>query len=201
MSPLAEAPVPTGFVDAPIDSQRVFRTILEAMARPGTIVEVPVTVDTPSPLDPATAALLLCLVDHESPVWFDSAAASAETLAWIRFHCGCPISTDPAAASFAVVADAAATPPLAAFHAGSDEYPDRSATIILQVASLIAGDGWTLEGPGIREQAILSVAGFPPRFKEWVRANHELFPRGVDLIFTCGAQLAALPRSTRLVGG
>jgi len=201
MTALADTTIPTGFADPAIDSQRVFRAVLEAMARPGTLVDIPGTIDAPAPLAPATGSLLLCLADHDTPVWFDRRAASAATLAWLRFHCGCPVADDPASAAFAAIADPMTMPPLASFHAGSDEYPDRSATLIVQVPSLTAGEAWMLEGPGIRDQAILSVAGFPPRFKEWVLANHELFPRGVDLIFVNGSRIAALPRSTRLAGG
>ena len=201
MTILAEKTISPGFADPAIDSQRVFRAMLEAMARPGTIVDVPAAVEAPAPLDAATAALLLMLVDHDTPVWFDPAAGSAAALAWVRFHCGSPVAAAPEGAAFAVIADPVAMPPLGAFHAGSDEYPDRSATLIVQVPSLAAGAPWRLEGPGIRDHAVLAVAGIPPVFTDWVRANHDLFPRGVDLVFASGTRIAALPRSTRLGGG
>jgi alpha-D-ribose 1-methylphosphonate 5-triphosphate synthase subunit PhnH len=89
-------------------------------------------------------------------------------------------------------------PPLGAFHTGSDEYPDRSTTVIIQLPALCGGEGWSLRGPGIEEIMAFSPAGLPPLFCSWVQDNHALFPRGVDVIFTCGSSLAALPRSTRL---
>jgi len=200
MPTLADAPHTPGFADPVLDSQRVFRAVLEAMARPGTVVAIPAVLDPPAPLDRATGALLLCLADHDTPVWLDAATANPQVEAWIRFHCGCPLVAEPAEAAFAVIADPLAMPPLPRFHPGSDEYPDRSATLFIKVPSLHGGEPLTLQGPGIRDHAQFPAAGFPPQFKEWVRANHELFPRGVDLVFACGSQIAALPRSTRLGG-
>ncbi len=80
--------------------------------------------------------------------------------------------------------------PLDRFAIGTPAYPDRSATLIVEVAAL-APEGARLSGPGIRDQARLNlpeVAAF--------RANRALFPQGVDLFLTCGTRLAALPRST-----
>lgn len=187
-----------GFADPVLDSQRVFRAVLEAMARPGTIVELPVSLDAPAPLAPATAALALALADYETPLWLDEAAATDTVSEYVRFHCGCPLAARSDQAAFAIIADPAAMPPLDRFHPGSDEYPDRSTTLIIQVASLTGGQPWRLTGPGIRGNAALSAAGFPPEFRTWVQANHDLFPRGVDLVFTAGRLMAALPRSTRL---
>lgn len=193
-----------GFNNPVMDGQRVFRAVLEAMSRPGTIVELPLAVAAPPPLNPASAAILLALCDFETPVWLDPAAGSDALVRYLRFHCGCPLAADPALASFAVIAQPAAMPPLAAFHAGSDEFPDQSTTLIVQVDGLRGGPshhlqaGYRLTGPGIREAACLAAAGLPAEFREWVKDNHGLFPQGVDLIFTDGRALAALPRSTRL---
>lgn len=189
-----------GFSDPVLDSQRVFRAVLEAMARPGTIVDLPLHLAAPTPLDPATAAVALALADYETAVWLDPVADSDAVAQYLRFHCGCPLTAETAAAAFAIVADPRSMPPLSAFNTGSDEFPDRSTTVILQLPTLTAGEAWGLKGPGIRDSARLSAAGFPPGFRRWVEDNHDLFPRGVDLIFTSGALLAALPRSTRLEG-
>lgn len=189
-----------GFADPVAHAQRTFRAVLEATSRPGTIVAAPVLPVAPAPLNPAAAALALTLVDYETPLWLDQAARQPAVVEFLRFHCGCPLVDDPAAAAFALVADPLTMPPLSAFHQGSEEYPDRSTTLIVQVDHLDGGDNWLLRGPGIRDQAILSAGRLPSAFKAWVRDNHALFPRGVDLLFAAPAQLAGLPRSTLLEG-
>lgn len=55
-----------------------------------------------------------------------------------------------------------------------------------------------LSGPGIRDQLCLDVNGLPERFWAERRELAELFPRGLDVVFTAGDRIAALPRSTRI---
>ena len=93
---------------------------------------------------------------------------------------------------------AAGLPDLAALEAGSDEQPDASATVILQVAALGAGRRLRLSGPGLRVPAALAVDGLPDDFPQAWAANPALFPRGVDLLLCCANTLAALPRSVRV---
>ena len=80
--------------------------------------------------------------------------------------------------------------PLSSYPVGTPEYPDRSATLIVECAEL-APTGATLRGPGIRSQASLSLPDI-----EAFQSNHALFPLGLDFILTGGKQVAALPRST-----
>jgi alpha-D-ribose 1-methylphosphonate 5-triphosphate synthase subunit PhnH len=72
--------------------------------------------------------------------------------------------------------------------------PETSATIILQVASLTPGRRFVLQGPGLREPALLGVEGLPLDFGAIWQRNHALFPRGIDLVLCAGDHLAALPR-------
>lgn len=182
---------------APVrDAQAAFRALLEAMARPGTIVVPRAPPSTPLP--PAMGALALTLLDADTPVWLDATEGREEALAWLRFHCGCRIVAEPAAAAFVLVTDPARMPPHAALNAGSDEYPDTSATLVVAVEALGRGESLRLAGPGIDGAATLRVTGLPPRFLAEREANHKLFPRGIDCILVCGESLAALPRSTAI---
>ncbi len=185
-----------GFADPVFDSQRMFRRLLEAMSYPGRIVDTGAQAAAPAPLSSAAAATCLSLADYETPVWLDPAAQPVRD--WLRFHCGCPIVAEPGQARFGIVHDAAAIPSLAIFNPGTDEYPDRSATLIVEVGALTPGEGLRLTGPGIRAETRLTVEGLPQRiWVEW-RENRALFPGGVDLILTCGDQLAALPRTVKV---
>lgn len=203
MSPAAQAALlqrlPTGFAEEVLDAQACFREVMEAMARPGRIREVPAAPGLPSPLQPAAAALLLTLCDLDTPVWLDHAACdSGEVAAWLRFHRGTPIPGCPEAAAFAVIADPASLPPLDHFRLGEPDYPDRGATLIVEVSDLCPGRGPLWSGPGIREPLRLSPLGLPARFWAERRALAPRFPLGLEVIFTQGRRLAALPRSTRL---
>jgi alpha-D-ribose 1-methylphosphonate 5-triphosphate synthase subunit PhnH len=188
--------VRAGLADAVLDAQRVFRAVLDAMAHPGLVRDVAVDIDPPPPLDPATAAVCLTLVDFETPLWLDARARVPEVVEYLRFHCGVALVPEPGAARFALVVDPAALA-LDAFDAGTDERPDLSATLIVQVAALHAGRGLRLTGPGIAGGARLAAPGIPDAF--WTaRAVHAGFPRGVDLVLAAGSLVAALPRSTRV---
>lgn len=181
-----------GFADPVHDSQAVFRAVLDALARPGHVHDVAALAEPPPPLDRATASVLLTLIDAETPLWMDGRARAARE--WIAFHCGA-LSAEHSDASFAV---ALAMPLLSTLSPGSDEEPERSATLILQVQAIGEGSTLTLSGPGLATPNTLAVDGLPDDFvKQWA-ANRRKFPRGVDLILCAGDQLAALPRTVEV---
>jgi alpha-D-ribose 1-methylphosphonate 5-triphosphate synthase subunit PhnH len=187
-----------GFADPVLDSQRAFRAVLEAMAHPGRIVTAAAP-SPPPPLGMAAAAVSLTLLDFDTPLWVDPAAASADVVDYLRFHCGVALVAAPRAARFALIADAARLPSLDDLDAGTDERPDLSATVVLQVAGLAGEGGPRLTGPGIAREARLEVSGAPELWNV-VRANTRRFPRGVDFLLCAGDRLAALPRTTRVEG-
>jgi alpha-D-ribose 1-methylphosphonate 5-triphosphate synthase subunit PhnH len=111
--------------------------------------------------------------------------------AWVAFHCGAPV-VGAADCAFAV-GPWEALLPLGRFRAGTPDYPDRSATLIVEVGQL-APEGAQLTGPGIKGEARLSL----PEPMAPLRENAQRFPLGVDLFLACGSRVAALPRSTRI---
>ena len=188
-----------GFADPVLDSQRVFRALMDALARPGTMLDLADGAQPPLPLSPELAAVALTLLDHDSPVWLDpELSASDAAVAWLRFHTGAPIATDPGAAAFALVASAAALPRLDAFFEGSQEYPDRSATVIVMLESLDSGPRWRLTGPGIKGASFLAPAGLADDFAGQWAENRQRFPRGIDLILLAPGKAAGLPRSASI---
>ena len=181
-----------GFADPVASSQACFRAVLDAMARPGTIHAVAAPTDPPSPLDRATAAMLLTLVDADTPVWLDGAADAA--MPWIAFHCGAA-RTGMADATFGL---ALGPLPLLTFAAGSDDAPEDGATLILQVAALGEGRRLRLSGPGLLHAAPFAAAGLPDGFVADWAANRARFPRGIDVLLCAGDRLAALPRTVTI---
>ena len=178
-----------GFADAPVDSAHAFRAAMNVMARPGVIEEVSGAVP-PAPLSVAAGVLLLTLCDPETPIALGGAHECKDVRDWIAFHIGAPI-VRPEQAMF-VVGTWGAVQPLDAYAIGSAEYPDRSATLIVEMEAL-APEGARLRGPGIRTQAALSL----PEVEAFQR-NAVLFPLGLDFFFCAGSRLAALPRTTRV---
>lgn len=184
-----------GFADPVFDAQAVFRAALLATAYPGRIVPIGSQASAPAPLDIATAALALTLFDFETPVWLDDAAPDGSARAWLAFHCGAPVVQAPRGARFAIVTDPAMLPPLADFNLSDSEYPDRSTTLIVQVPSFVDGPGTVWRGPGIRETAIVAIAGLPATFwADWA-LNREVYPAGIDVFLTCGNAVVGLPRT------
>ncbi|CAN5292637.1 phosphonate C-P lyase system protein PhnH [soil metagenome] len=185
-----------GFVDPVLSSQSVFRGVMNALARPGSIQTIAEAAHAPSRLMPAAAAVALTLFDHDTPVWLDDHfAADAEIASWLRFQSDAPLTTDPVRAAFALIHSGVMLPDFENFALGMPEYPDRSTTLVVQVETLTGGQALILEGPGIRDTSVLRAGTLPSDFVERMLANRALFPRGVDLLLVCGTELVALPRS------
>lgn len=178
-----------GFTDPAIQSAHAFRSIMEAMARPGVIQNI-TGAAPPAPLSPAAGAALLTLCDTETPIYLAGGADCEAVRAWLAFHTGAPMA-GPSHCMFAVGGWQALSP-VAQYPIGTPEYPDRSATLIVESPDL-SPSGATLTGPGIETTASLSL----PDLKAF-QSNHALFPLGLDFIFTSGNRLAALPRSTEV---
>ncbi len=185
-----------GFADPVHGAQGSFRTLLTALSEPGRILSLPGVEEPPPGLSPAMAAVALTLLDGDTPIWCD--AKALEALPWLRFHCGAPLVDDLARAAFVLCATGAGAPPISAMASGEDDYPDRSATLVMEVEALSANHGWRLTGPGIETERMIQVDGLPSGFQEAWTANGAIFPRGVDVIFTCGDRVAGLPRRIRI---
>ena len=179
-----------GFVNIAIDAAHAFRAIMTAMARPGTIQTI-TGARPPEALSPAAGAVILTLCDRDTPIYLTGALDCVSVRDWIAFHTGAPLS-GPSDCAFALGSWEDLLP-LSAYPIGTSEYPDRSATLIVETP-VLSNTGTLLCGPGIADTGELSLpdtAAF--------RTNAALFPLGLDFILTRGDQLAAMPRSTKLL--
>lgn len=191
------------FADPVFDSQRTFRELLQAMARPAVPRLLPVLPPSPAPIAPAAMAIVLTLCDATTSVWLQQ--PMEEAVRHVRFHAGLKLADQPREADFALVTDAVSMPPLDAFALGDPRYPDRSASLIIQAAAIDASPsgegGHRFVGPGIRETETLAIDGLPSDFWQQRAALAEQLPLGIDLFFVAGQQVLALPRTTRLLEG
>jgi alpha-D-ribose 1-methylphosphonate 5-triphosphate synthase subunit PhnH len=192
------AELPPGFADKVLSAQSTFRSVMDAMARPGSVQRIRAVAGAPGPMMRGTAAIALTLFDHDTPIWLDDAmSATFQVAKWLKFHTSAPVIADTSVCSFAVIADAQHLPPLDSFALGSSEYPDRSTTVILQVDSLTSGPAFALTGPGIDGTAVLQ-AKIPADLIEQLAVNATLFPRGIDVVLVHDDAMVAIPRTTRL---
>ncbi|WP_309086342.1 phosphonate C-P lyase system protein PhnH [Chelativorans sp.] len=188
-----------GFAEPVFDAQAAFRALMDVMARPGTAMRDLRLPRPPAPLTPEAGAVALTLCDADTPIWLDAMLREEKQVAgWLGFQTGAPIVREPTEAHFAFVADPANLPAFENFAQGSQEYPDRSATLVLQVESLAGGEALRLEGPGIEKTATFAPRPLPRHFVEQWAQNRARFPRGIDLILVSREGIAALPRTTKI---
>ncbi len=194
------AELPAGFADKVLSAQSTFRSVMDAMARPGSVQRIAAAAGTPAAMMRGTAAIALTLFDHDTPLWLDPLMSeTSEVTKWLKFHTGAPVIADSSICSFALIGDARSLPGLDRFAFGSSEYPDRSTTLILQVESLTQGSVRELRGPGIDGVAMLQATIQPTDLFERLAVNAALFPRGIDVMLVHDDAIVAIPRTTRLV--
>ncbi|HTV86364.1 MAG TPA: phosphonate C-P lyase system protein PhnH [Dyella sp.] len=218
------------FADPVFDSQRTFRQLLQAMARPAVPRTLPVLPPSVASIAPAAMAIVLTLCDATTGVWLQE--PHEEAVGHIRFHAGLKLVDPPEQADFAVISNPLSMPPLHTFALGDPRYPDRSASLIIQATAIDAfpcaqgeagrerpapgpmQDGAappqpsaarkrpiTFAGPGIGDTATVAIDGLPADFWTQRAALAAQLPLGIDLFFVAGHQVLALPRTTRLLEG
>src|SRR3979409_1733515 len=161
------AELSAGFADKVLSAQSTFRSVMDAMARPGTVQRIVAAAGAPAPMMRGSAAIALTLFDHDTPLWLNPRMSETSDVAkWLKFHTGAPVISDSSFSSFALTVEARALPALDRFAFGTNEYPDRSTTLILEVASLTQGPAFELSGPGIDGTTVLQAATHPPTLFE-----------------------------------
>ncbi|MBP2167312.1 alpha-D-ribose 1-methylphosphonate 5-triphosphate synthase subunit PhnH [Erwinia toletana] len=176
------------------DAQHAFRRILKAMSEPGVMVSLPMQHGWGA-ISPAATSVLLTLVDRETPLWLDDALHDEVLLSNLRFHTGATV-TDRHDAPFALLHAHSAIDPHC-FAPGDDMTPEKSTTVIIEVPSLNGGLTLRLRGPGLMETRAIAPQ-LPERVVQALRERQQRFPQGIDLIFTCGQAMMALPRTTQV---
>ncbi|MER8706352.1 phosphonate C-P lyase system protein PhnH [Mesorhizobium sp. M0323] len=195
---IATQSIEGGFADPVFNAQTVFRAVMDAMARPGSVQPLPALAHPPAPLSATAGAVALALCDNDTPLWLDPALQVSAVKSWLGFHTGAPLANTPADAHFALIATPAEMMALDGFSQGTQDYPDRSTTLILEVGDLVSGAALLLEGPGIETTATIAPAQMPRHFVEQWKQNNQRFPRGVDIVLATPDSVACLPRTTRI---
>jgi len=183
------------------DGQTAFRVFLDSMARPGQLRRLDASkLAPPAELAAASALVGLCLLDSE--VSFHCAGFSPEVAEYFRINTNSRPAT-AAEADFVFLAGSSRLDEVAVAKTGDPEYPELSATLVLQVSQLseepmAGGLRVATSGPGVDGVQRFSVSGLDTAFLTLLRRTNEEFPLGLDLILTCGDSVMSLPRSQRL---
>lgn len=186
--------------------QQLFRTALNALANPGRVdlLAHASRSDAPSLAgNRFSGPLLLALLDHEVSFAVEPDPDAGAFAAYvIKRSRSSIVSVDRA--DFIVADSAALDPELPlSLRLGSFEYPDDSATLIVQVPTLdqaIANDlSITVEGPGVPGRRILKLSGITPAFFEARSRANAHYPLGIDLLIVdLDGRISALPRTSQV---
>jgi len=187
--------------DVTFDSQIIFRSLLDAMARPGSIVVLPdININLPV-MNQYPLLLLMTLLDHEVSFCVsghDDANVNVNRQAvaeYLRSNTG---SKESALrdADFILVCEGSSHGLIRRAKQGTLEYPDESATVVYDVGSIgdsgSEGDGShegdmlaELSGPGIAGKCIIAISGME-------QAEIE------DVLSDRNGNIACIPRSTNV---
>ncbi|ARU89210.1 phosphonate C-P lyase system protein PhnH [Pseudomonas sp. M30-35] len=191
-------------LDSPVLKVRAsFSLARQAMAAPGQIQRADEWMYVQSPLDEATFALCVALLDVDSQVWLGPSLDTPGLRMALAIHCGCTFVELRQAARFALLG-VAELDNLADFDNGLDACPGRACTLIVQLDNLAAGPELRWRGPGIKQvqrNGVIDVrrVRLPLAETFWEqRSARNNFPQGLDIYFSAGRQLLALPRSTHV---
>lgn len=137
-----------GFEDPVQDAQRCFRTILSALSQPGTVgcLDNIALHQPPDRWSKSAWAVAMTLLDSDTRVWLSPSLATTVAHASLQFHTSCNMTKNPAEADFAFVGHPGEQPDWSSLRQGEPEFPDLSATIILQVPGVTVVEPSELSG-------------------------------------------------------
>lgn len=163
--------------------QRVFRQLVEAFSRPGSIVPLP---ENPR----SELAVLATLTDNETSL--ADPHALLDDRDWLRLQL---TASQPEKAAY-IIADGAWAVDFKP-RLGTLASPEHGATLVIRVKDFTSGPvTYMLKGPGIAAPVTLAPLGLDD---SWLRQRQQWtanFPLGVDCLLVADDAVLALPRTT-----
>lgn len=190
-------------LDVVHDIQTVYRKLVTATSRPGTLVVLDRearTSDVQMECLSSTILLARTVLDPEVSFKVISKAEEAVSRMINQLTYSKPVDL-PEADFIFILHDASEEQMKEALNkakVGNLLNPHESAMIILEVPDVTKGDSMILSGPGIQDESFLSL----PNVSAWLAARDEKnmeFPLGIDMYFVDQQdRLIALPRTTQI---
>ena len=171
--------------------QQMFRRLLDATARPGTLAELAEL----SGNAPVALAVLAVFCDNTQTL---ADLTGSLTEADRRFLDAA--NAAPGTARF-ILADGAKPPGDLNPACGTLDLPDLGATLVIRVSALGTGNLLHLSGPGIPGTRDLAVTGL---HDGWLAARTRWcadFPTGCDIVLADETGAVVLPRTTQILKG
>jgi alpha-D-ribose 1-methylphosphonate 5-triphosphate synthase subunit PhnH len=179
----------------PGDAHQVFRAVLDALSRPGSVTRLPA-----GPLGAVPATLLpvlaladlgtgVCVLDEDGR-WGEAVAVATNAP-----------TVDLGEAKLVAAVRPVTTADLGALARGSAAAPEDGALACVPVTDLDGGAAvWRLSGPGVPGgTAIAAPVGLPDGFAVARAGAVAHFPAGIDLLLVApDGRVVGLPRSTTL---
>ncbi|YCI75827.1 phosphonate C-P lyase system protein PhnH [Bacillus sp. R1-10] len=185
------------------DIQTVYRKLVTATSRPGTLVVLDRearTLDVQMECLSSTILLARTVLDPEVSFKVISKAGEAVSRMINQLTYSKPVDL-PEADFIFILHDASEEQMKEALNkakVGNLLNPHESAMVILEVPDVTKGNSMILTGPGIQDESFLSL----PNVSAWLAARNEKnmeFPLGIDMYFVDQQnRLIALPRTTQI---
>lgn len=190
--------------DPVFDAQEHYRSLLDAMARPGKIRVLPqMPISVPEGFTAASALVGFALLNADTSFYADG----DETITRYLVVNTSARPVDRALADFVFADGMSPASLLTGMKTGTLPYPEEGATLILGVKVLAtepegSGDALAirLQGPGVDGERKLFVGGLNGGLLDALRECNMEFPLGIDLVLTDpGHRIACIPRSSRVL--
>ncbi|MCW1927909.1 phosphonate C-P lyase system protein PhnH [Bhargavaea beijingensis] len=190
-------------LDSVHDIQKVYRELLQCMARPGKIADTRETAakaDLIRECHPATFLVAQTLLDAEVTfhVLGDRAENIRRKIADYTFAAHAPAEEADYIIAPLCTSEPELLEAMQACKAGTLENPHDSALWIIESGALGEPAGRKLSGPGIKDEADAPIA-LSDAFVSTRNRKTQEFPAGIDLIFTdSDGGISCIPRTTAI---
>ncbi|NJK97815.1 MAG: phosphonate C-P lyase system protein PhnH [Bacteroidales bacterium] len=181
------------------DAQAHFRIILDSMARPGKVNNFgEIRINAPGEFNPASALVAFALLNRDVTFFSATSAKEFNEYMVVNTHA---VPSEIQKADFVFINGAGNGDLLLETNVGILEYPEKSATIIIDVENIydVPKDQTfeiILRGPGVETEKRVYVRNISLSVLQALKEQNAEFPLGVDVILTDKeGNILCIPRS------
>ena len=182
------------------DSQKIFRKIMDSMARPGKINNiVDLQLNPPSLLNRSSALIGFALLN--SDVTFFSENNRDEVNEYLKINTSSIPVSNVESADYVFISGNSVSEVIRNAKMGELEFPEDSATIIIDVDKIIKSPTdqsfeIILKGPGVKSEEVVYVKGITNELLEEIKIANSEYPLGIDIILSdTDGNIICIPRT------